>query len=175
MGPLAAGEQRPRAPGDPRPLGAGRPPGAHLSAAGRAVAGLARHRALEAERRWSDGHSEREARYYLLSTPLSAQRFGEAVRSHWGIQDQILWVLDMAFREDESRVREGPGRRELRGPAPPGAPPPQTRADRHVRHQGQTPQSGLEPRLLAHSPGRLKMRLPWPPSRPTTSGDHTLV
>jgi predicted transposase YbfD/YdcC len=62
---------------------------------------------VEAERRWADGHSEREARYYLLSTPLSAQRFGEAVRAHWGIENQVHWLLDMAFREDESRVRVG--------------------------------------------------------------------
>jgi predicted transposase YbfD/YdcC len=62
---------------------------------------------VEAERRWADGHSEREARYYLLSTPLSAQRFGEAVRTHWGIENQVHWLLDMAFREDESRVRVG--------------------------------------------------------------------
>ncbi len=62
---------------------------------------------VETERRWADGHSEREARYYLLSTPLSAQRFGEAVRTHWGIENQVHWLLDMAFREDESRVRVG--------------------------------------------------------------------
>lgn len=62
---------------------------------------------VEAERRWRDGQSEREARYYLLSTPLAAQRFGEAVRCHWGIENQLHWLLDMAFREDESRVRMG--------------------------------------------------------------------
>jgi predicted transposase YbfD/YdcC len=62
---------------------------------------------VEAERRWRDGQSEREARYYLLSTPLSAQQFGEAVRCHWGIENQVHWLLDMAFREDESRARTG--------------------------------------------------------------------
>jgi predicted transposase YbfD/YdcC len=29
------------------------------------------------------------------------------VRGHWGIEDCIHWVLDIAFREDESRVRKG--------------------------------------------------------------------
>ncbi len=62
---------------------------------------------VEAERRLSDGRVEREARSYLLSAPLSAQQFGEAVRAHWGIEHQVHWLLDMAFREDESRVRVG--------------------------------------------------------------------
>lgn len=42
-----------------------------------------------------------------MSTRLSAQQFGTAVRSHWGIENQVHWLLDMAFREDESRVRVG--------------------------------------------------------------------
>jgi len=31
----------------------------------------------------------------------------ETVRSHWGIENQLHWVLDVAFREDDCRVRAG--------------------------------------------------------------------
>lgn len=61
---------------------------------------------VEAERRIGT-ERQVETRYYVLSRRLSAQGFGEAVRSHWGIENQVHWVLDMAFREDQSRIREG--------------------------------------------------------------------
>lgn len=48
-----------------------------------------------------------ETRYYLLSLPLDAARFAAAVRGHWGIENQLHWILDVAFREDESRVTAG--------------------------------------------------------------------
>lgn len=48
----------------------------------------------------------RETHYYLASV-AEAATVGRAVRLHWGIENQVHWVLDIAFREDESRVREG--------------------------------------------------------------------
>lgn len=42
-----------------------------------------------------------------MSLPLSAERFAEVVRGHWGIENRLHWVLDVAFGEDESKVAQG--------------------------------------------------------------------
>jgi predicted transposase YbfD/YdcC len=48
-----------------------------------------------------------ERRYYLLSLPLAATHFAAAVRGHWGIENQLHWILDIGFREDQSRATQG--------------------------------------------------------------------
>lgn len=58
-----------------------------------------------------------EVRYYISSLPDAGTRTAEhvlqAVRSHWGIENCLHWVLDMAFHEDESRVRKDHGDENL--------------------------------------------------------------
>lgn len=48
-----------------------------------------------------------ERRYYLSSLPLGVEMFGRAVRGHWGVENKLHWVLDVCFREDQSRARAG--------------------------------------------------------------------
>jgi predicted transposase YbfD/YdcC len=55
--------------------------------------------------RHADGTETDDVRYYILSRYLSGKRFAQAVRSHWSIES-MHWVLDVTFREDDSRTRE---------------------------------------------------------------------
>jgi len=54
-----------------------------------------------------DGQRTVERRYYLSSLPTEVVRFARAVRTHWAIENQLHWVLDVSFGEDQSRVRTG--------------------------------------------------------------------
>lgn len=50
-----------------------------------------------------------ERRYYISSRPLDVKVLARAVRQHWGIENTLHWVLDVTYREDESRIRRGHG------------------------------------------------------------------
>jgi predicted transposase YbfD/YdcC len=48
-----------------------------------------------------------EARHYLSSLPADAALLAATIRSHWQIENRLHWILDVTFREDHSRVRDG--------------------------------------------------------------------
>ncbi len=68
-------------------------------------AGLRGIGVVEAERR-INGVATVERRYYLTSL-TEVRELARAVRGHWGIENGLHWVLDVAFREDDNRTRTG--------------------------------------------------------------------
>jgi predicted transposase YbfD/YdcC len=61
---------------------------------------------VEARRAIKDKESV-ERRYYLSSLPPDVEKFARAVRGHWSVENQLHWVLDVVFGEDQSRARTG--------------------------------------------------------------------
>jgi len=53
-----------------------------------------------------EGKTSTETAYYLLSTPLSAERFAVVARAHLGIENGLHWVLDVTMNEDRTRNRK---------------------------------------------------------------------
>lgn len=67
---------------------------------------------VEAERRIG-GETSVASRYFITSLGCDAEKVLTSVRAHWGIENSFHWILDIAFREDDSRVRKGHGARNL--------------------------------------------------------------
>jgi predicted transposase YbfD/YdcC len=73
----------------------------------RAVARLTSHRRLDGRQ------TEVVVRYFLLSRRFSAKRLLKVIREHWGIENRLHWVLDVAFNEDRARNRKDHGPENL--------------------------------------------------------------
>lgn len=54
-----------------------------------------------------------DTRFYISSANLTAQAAANAVRGHWGIENQLHWVLDVIFHDDQARLRTGHGAQNM--------------------------------------------------------------
>ncbi len=61
---------------------------------------------VESTREIVGGKTEHETRFYISSLAPDAERQGEAIRAHWGIENSHHWVMEMVFRDDECRIRK---------------------------------------------------------------------
>lgn len=59
------------------------------------------------------GKESLQYRYYISSAQLDTEKFANAVRAHWGIENKLHWVLDTAMKEDASQIYRGNGPENL--------------------------------------------------------------
>lgn len=52
------------------------------------------------------GKTTVETRYFISSLKDNAEQFGNSIRSHWGVENSLHWLLDVALREDDCRIRK---------------------------------------------------------------------
>jgi len=69
--------------------------------------------------RYVDDKHSLENRYFMASYQDTAAHILLHTRAHWQVENSLHWVLDIAFREDEARIRKGNGPAELCCPAGP--------------------------------------------------------
>ena len=56
--------------------------------------------------RVAKGKTTIETRYFISSLPNNAKLLADSIRQHWGVENSLHWVLDVAFCEDDSRIRK---------------------------------------------------------------------
>jgi predicted transposase YbfD/YdcC len=67
---------------------------------------------ITSERRLAD-KTQHDTRYFITSLPPDPHNLLKVVRTHWQIENGLHWILDVAFREDDSRVRKDHAPRNL--------------------------------------------------------------
>jgi predicted transposase YbfD/YdcC len=83
-------------------------------AAAKLFPGVAAVGRITSRRRSHGGRAEKPVvRYFLLSIHMSARRLLQVVRSHWGIENRLHWLLDVVFHEDACRARKDHGPENL--------------------------------------------------------------
>ena len=75
--------------------------------------GIAAVARIESRRKPAGQPETTAVRYFLLSTPLTPERMLDVARTHWTIENQLHWVLDVAFAEDAARNRKDHGPQNL--------------------------------------------------------------
>ena len=61
--------------------------------------------AMVESRRTIEDQTSREVRYYISSLAPEAPRLATLIRTHWGVENSLHWVLHVAFQEDDCRIR----------------------------------------------------------------------
>lgn len=120
----------------------GNPGGASRAPLGKAMYVIA----MVESRREVAGKVSTQVRFHMGSTGPGARRLARALRGHRGIENDLHWGLDAAFREDDARIRDRPAVPSggaLRGPAPHRLDAVEARPTTHGRNQEQTPARGL--------------------------------
>ena len=64
---------------------------------------------VERERHLPGKKVETGIQYYISSLSVDAQRVARGIRRYWEVENKAHWVLDVAFKEDDSRIRKGDG------------------------------------------------------------------
>jgi len=77
----------------------------------RLISRIIRIKRVTLVRRAKDGMWDRreETSYYVCSAAISAKKAGDAIRSHWGVENRNHYVRDVSMLEDASRIRTNPG------------------------------------------------------------------
>ncbi|MBD2518136.1 ISAs1 family transposase [Nostoc sp. FACHB-973] len=53
-----------------------------------------------------NGETTVETRYFISSLESNVEQFANSIRSHWGVENSLHWILDVALREDDCRIRK---------------------------------------------------------------------